>query len=85
MARANPERAAREPHPMNLTPLSAGSLLALATLCVANAQSPPLGTFSLATTYDDGVLRVELPLRDETEVTRRVPVGRARKRGEIDG
>lgn len=36
-------------------------------------------------TYDDGVLRVELPLRDETEVTRRVPVGRSRKGREIDG
>ncbi len=38
-----------------------------------------------AATYDDGVLRVELPLKDETEVTRRVPVDRARKRREIDG
>ncbi|MBN8867896.1 MAG: Hsp20/alpha crystallin family protein [Solirubrobacterales bacterium] len=30
-------------------------------------------------TYDDGVLRVDLPLRDEAEVTRRVPIDRARK------
>ncbi|MDQ2623233.1 MAG: Hsp20/alpha crystallin family protein [Actinomycetota bacterium] len=36
-------------------------------------------------TYDDGVLRVELPLRTETEVTRRVPVDRASKGREIDG
>lgn len=36
-------------------------------------------------TYDDGVLRIELPLRDTTEVTRRVPVGRPRKRDTIDG
>ena len=36
-------------------------------------------------TYDDGVLRVELPLRDETEVTRKVPVDRTPKRREIDG
>ena len=36
-------------------------------------------------TYDDGVLRVELPLRDQPEVTRKVPVDRARKRREIDG
>lgn len=36
-------------------------------------------------TYDDGVLRVELPLRDEAEITRRVPVDRARKGNEIDG
>ena len=27
-------------------------------------------------TYEDGVLRVELPLRDPSETTRRVPVGR---------
>ncbi len=38
-----------------------------------------------AATYDDGVLRVELPLRDETEVTRRVPVGRSPRKGTIDG
>lgn len=38
-----------------------------------------------AATYDDGVLRVELPLRDETAVTRRVPVGRSRPKGTIDG
>ncbi len=36
-------------------------------------------------TYEDGVLRVELPLRDDTEVTRRVPVDRAPKKPEIDG
>lgn len=36
-------------------------------------------------TYEDGVLRVELPLRDEPEVTRQVPVDRARKKREIDG
>lgn len=29
--------------------------------------------------YDDGVLRVELPLRSEAEISRRVPVDRARK------
>jgi HSP20 family protein len=28
-------------------------------------------------TYEDGVLRVELPLRDPEETTRRVPIGRA--------
>jgi HSP20 family protein len=27
-------------------------------------------------TYDDGVLRIELPLRDPEETTRRVPIGR---------
>ncbi len=27
-------------------------------------------------TYEDGVLRIELPLRDPTETTRRVPIGR---------
>jgi HSP20 family protein len=27
-------------------------------------------------TYDDGVLRIELPLRDPSETTRRVPIGR---------
>ena len=27
-------------------------------------------------TYEDGVLRVELPLRDPSETTRRVPIGR---------
>ncbi|MBK8293509.1 MAG: Hsp20/alpha crystallin family protein [Solirubrobacterales bacterium] len=36
-------------------------------------------------TYEDGVLRVELPLRDEAEVTRRVPVDRASKKPELDG
>lgn len=36
-------------------------------------------------TYEDGVLRVELPLRDEAEVTRRVPVDRAAEKPEIDG
>lgn len=36
-------------------------------------------------TYDDGVLRVELPLRDEAEVTRRVPVDRSPEAREIDG
>lgn len=36
-------------------------------------------------TYDDGVLRVELPLRREAEVTTRVPVDRAPKGHEIDG
>lgn len=29
--------------------------------------------------YDDGVLRVELPLRSEPEISRRVPVDRIRK------
>jgi len=28
-------------------------------------------------TYEDGVLRIELPLRDPTETTRRVPIGRS--------
>jgi HSP20 family protein len=27
-------------------------------------------------TYEDGVLRIELPLRDPEETTRRVPIGR---------
>jgi HSP20 family protein len=27
-------------------------------------------------TYEDGMLRIELPLRDPTETTRRVPIGR---------
>jgi HSP20 family protein len=27
-------------------------------------------------TYEDGVLRIELPLRDPSETTRRVPIGR---------
>ena len=36
-------------------------------------------------TYDDGVLRVELPLREETEETRQVPVDRSRKGRLIDG
>jgi HSP20 family protein len=27
-------------------------------------------------TYEDGVLKIELPLRDPTETTRRVPIGR---------
>ncbi len=36
-------------------------------------------------TYDDGVLRVELPLKEEAEVTRRVPVDRSRKGRVIDG
>jgi HSP20 family protein len=31
-------------------------------------------------TYEDGVLSVELPLRDQAEVTRQVPVTRARDR-----
>jgi HSP20 family protein len=38
-----------------------------------------------AATYDDGVLRVELPLREEAEVTRKVPVDRTRKGRVIDG
>ena len=36
-------------------------------------------------TYEDGVLRVELPLRDETKGTRRVPVDRTSKKPELDG
>ena len=36
-------------------------------------------------TYDDGVLRVELPLREESEEATRVPVDRSRKRRVIDG
>lgn len=36
-------------------------------------------------TYDDGVLRVELPLKEEAEVTRRVPVDRSPKKRVIDG
>lgn len=35
--------------------------------------------------YEDGILRVELPLRDESEATRRVPVDRVTKKPEIDG
>ncbi|MGA7396951.1 MAG: Hsp20/alpha crystallin family protein [Solirubrobacterales bacterium] len=35
--------------------------------------------------YEDGILRVDLPLRDETEVTRRVPIDRASGKPEIDG
>lgn len=31
---------------------------------------------SASATYDDGVLRIELPLRDPGETTRRVPIGR---------
>ena len=27
-------------------------------------------------TYDDGILRIDLPLRDPAETTRRVPIGR---------
>jgi len=27
-------------------------------------------------TYEDGVLRIDLPLRDPTETTRQVPIGR---------
>jgi HSP20 family protein len=27
-------------------------------------------------TYEDGMLKIELPLRDPTETTRRVPIGR---------
>jgi HSP20 family protein len=29
-----------------------------------------------AATYEDGILRIELPLRDPGETTRRVPIGR---------
>ena len=36
-------------------------------------------------TYEDGILRVDLPLRDEAEVTRRVPVDRSTRKPEIDG
>lgn len=36
-------------------------------------------------TYEDGVLRVDLPLRSGTEVARRVPVGRADQGRDIDG
>jgi len=28
-------------------------------------------------TYDEGILRIELPLRDPNETTRRVPIGRS--------
>ena len=31
---------------------------------------------SATATYDDGILRIELPLRDPAETTRRVPIGR---------
>ncbi len=34
--------------------------------------------------YDDGVLRIELPLRSEAEISRRVPVDRVRKGGGSD-
>lgn len=36
-------------------------------------------------TYEDGVLRIELPLRDESEVTRQVPVDRPARKRQIDG
>ncbi|MCB0827611.1 MAG: Hsp20/alpha crystallin family protein [Solirubrobacterales bacterium] len=36
-------------------------------------------------TYEDGVLRVDLPLRTDSEVTRRVPVDRAGTRRDVDG
>lgn len=36
-------------------------------------------------TYDDGVLRVEMPLREEPEVTRQVPVDRSGKGRRLDG
>lgn len=35
--------------------------------------------------YEDGILRVDLPLRDETEVTRRVPIDRSTRKPDIDG
>ena len=36
-------------------------------------------------TYEDGILRVDLPLRDASQVTRRVPVDRKVRKPEIDG
>lgn len=35
--------------------------------------------------YEDGILRVELPLRDEANLTRRVPVDHRRKGEQADG
>lgn len=35
--------------------------------------------------YEDGILRVDLPLRDDAEVTRRVPVDRTTRKPDIDG
>jgi HSP20 family protein len=35
--------------------------------------------------YEDGILRIELPLRDEAHLTRRVPVEHRRKGGSPDG
>jgi len=35
--------------------------------------------------YEDGILRVDLPLRDESQVSRRVPVDRKVRKPEIDG
>ena len=32
-------------------------------------------------TYEDGILRIELPLRERTETTRRVPIERERRNG----
>ena len=36
-------------------------------------------------TYEDGILRIDLPLRTEAEVARRVPVDRAGRKRDIDG
>jgi len=35
--------------------------------------------------YEDGILRVDLPLRDETQVTKKVPIDRTSKKPDIDG
>ncbi len=35
--------------------------------------------------YEDGILRVDLPLRDESDVTRTVPIDSATRKPEIDG
>ncbi len=35
--------------------------------------------------YEDGILRVDLPLRDDSETTRRVPVDRKVRKPDIDG
>jgi len=36
-------------------------------------------------TYEDGILRIDLPLRTEAEVARRVPVDRAGRKRDING
>jgi len=40
---------------------------------------------SAKATYEDGILRVDLPLRNDSQVTRRVKVDRARTKSDVDG